>query len=79
MVLIFVILIVNTALWIPAVCAAIFWSNWLWLIVGWLIIGMAALRMYLNTWVDTPPIWFWPIIVVFWPAVFTGGIIHPLR
>lgn len=46
---------------------------------AWLTIGALSLIIYLRTWVDTPPLWFWPVIILAWPMVWTGGIIHPLR
>lgn len=54
--------------------------EWLiWLGAAWFTMGVYSLYVYLRTWTDKPPLWFWPIIIVFWPAVWTGGIIHPLR
>jgi hypothetical protein len=53
-----------------------------WIVVMaalWIAMGIFSLVVYLRTWTDKPPLWFWPIIVLLWPLVWTGGIIHPLH
>jgi hypothetical protein len=45
----------------------------------WLAFGVVSLVLYLSHWRDKPPIWYWPVIILLWPMVFSGGIIHPMR
>lgn len=53
-----------------------------WLEIGaalYLAMGVYSCWMYLTTWNVITPIWVWPIIVLTWPLVWTGGIVYPFR
>ena len=63
-------IITGVALVICAAVGAI--GGPLWGVSLWLALGVASLVVYIKTWTDTPPHWFWPVIVVAWPLVWGG-------
>lgn len=66
-------------------CALLYWlaSDWpllggWWLLGPWLALGVLSLIIYIETWTDTPALWWWPYLIMCWPIIWTGGIVHPL-
>lgn len=66
-------------------CAFLYWlaSDWQvlggwWLLGPWLGMGVFSLYVYVSEWTDTPAIWWWPYLVMCWPIIWSGGIVHPL-
>lgn len=54
------------------------WLGGWWLLGPWLGLGIASLVIYIQTWTDTPAIWWWPYLIMDWPLIWTGGLVHPL-
>jgi hypothetical protein len=60
-------------------CIFLWWAAGWWLLGPWLALGIVSLVVYINTWTDKPAIWWWPYLIMCWPIIWSGGLVHPLR